>query len=148
MGIDVTAPVISRKEIRIEASLPAVWRIHTDVDEWTSWQPELTSARLETPGELRVGSLFRWQIAGMDITSTVTGLEPMRRIEWGGPANGITGAHVWSFTPADDGVLVHTAESWAGAPVTADVPRAQQLLDASLVTWLARLKATAEASVS
>lgn len=49
-----------------------------------------------------------------------------------------------TFTPRRDGVHVHTEESWAGAPVEADVPALQAALDASLDAWLHNLKAEAE----
>lgn len=61
-----------------------------------------------------------------------------------GPAQGIIAVHVWTFTPRRDGVHVHTEESWAGAPVEADVPALQAALDASLDAWLHNLKAEAE----
>lgn len=51
---------------------------------------------------------------------------------------------MWTFTPRPDGVHVHTEESWAGAPVEADVPALQAALDASLDAWLHNLKAEAE----
>jgi hypothetical protein len=44
------------------------------------------------------------------------------------------------------GVIVGTSESFAGAPVDGDPSTMQSILDASLVSWLLRLKATAEAS--
>ena len=54
---------------------------------------------------------------------------------------------MWVFTAVPGGVLVSTEESWSGAPVEADIPYAQQALDASLTTWLRELKDRAEASV-
>ncbi len=43
------------------------------------------------------------------------------------------------------GVHVTTEESFAGGPVEADVTGMQSALDGSLATWLAHLKAAAEA---
>jgi uncharacterized membrane protein len=142
--IDATAPVITRDDIVIRASVRAIWRLQTDVDNWPSWQPGVSSAHVETPGRLQVGSEFRWSVEGLDVTSTVMQVERGRRIVWGGPGSGITAVHVWTFTPAADGVHVHTEESWSGAPVEADVPAAQAALDASLDAWLHNLKNAAE----
>jgi uncharacterized protein YndB with AHSA1/START domain len=144
--IDATAPVITRDDIIIRSSPRTVWRLQTDVDNWPSWQPGVSSAHIETPGRLRVGSEFRWLVEGLDVTSTVKQVEPERRIVWGGPGSGITAVHVWTFTPRRDGVHVHTEESWSGAPVEADVAGAQAALDASLDAWLHNLKNAAEAS--
>ena len=37
---------------------------------------------------LTIGSVFRWQTAGLDMKSTVEEVDPPRRIVWGGPAQG------------------------------------------------------------
>ncbi|WP_251064402.1 hypothetical protein [Streptomyces sp. ISL-44] len=52
---------------------------------------------------------------------------------------------MWTFTPTRDGVLVHTEESWAGAPVDANQAVLQAALDNSLDNWLNNLKHEAEA---
>lgn len=142
--IDAAAPVITRDDIVIKAPLHRIWQIQTDVRNWPAWQPGVTAAHVQTPGRLRTGSTFRWLVEGLDVTSTVKQVRPMRRIVWGGPGNGITAVHVWTFTPTRDGVLVHTEESWAGAPVDANVAYAQAALDASLDAWLHNLKKAAE----
>ncbi|MFE7711198.1 SRPBCC family protein [Streptomyces sp. NPDC057486] len=143
--IDDRAPVITRDDIVIHAPLNRIWKIQTDVEAWPTWQPDVTEAVELTPGPLRAGSVFRWSVHGLsDIDSTVKQVSPHRRIAWGGPAQGITAVHVWTFTPRRDGVHVHTEESWAGAPVEADVPALQAALDASLDAWLHNLKAEAE----
>jgi uncharacterized protein YndB with AHSA1/START domain len=95
-----------------------------------------------------VGSVFRWQTAGLDITSTVEEIEPPRRIVWGGPAQGIVAVHVWTLDEQDDGVLVKTAESWEGDPVTAQPEALQAALDRSLRNWLENLKRAAERGAS
>jgi uncharacterized protein YndB with AHSA1/START domain len=142
MHIDPGAAVITRDEIVIQAPIQAIWDIQTDVRAWPSWQPEV--ARTHSDGPLEVGSVFRWQTAGLDITSTVHEVEPPTRIAWGGPAQGIVAAHVWTLEQRARGVLVHTEESWEGEPVRAQVDALQSALDAALRSWLESLKHTAE----
>jgi uncharacterized protein YndB with AHSA1/START domain len=144
-GIDESAPVISREEIVIDAPLHRVWRIQTDVENWPDWQPEVSSSVKRTPGALRPGSSWVWSTEGLEgITSTVREVRPERRIVWGGPAQGITAVHVWTFTPTAEGVRVHTEESWTGEPVSANAAYLQGALDASLEHWLHNLKREAE----
>ena len=145
MEINSDAPVITRDEILIDAPVEAIWRIQTDVEAWPSWQPDVASA--ETEGPLEVGSVFRWQTAGLGITSTVEEMDAPHRIVWGGPAQGIVAIHVWSLEPTDDGVLVRTAESWEGEPVDAQPETLQRALDGSLRAWLENLKRAAENAV-
>ena len=142
MDINTDAPVITRDEILISAPIQTIWDIQTDVAGWPSWQPDVDSA--ETDGPLMVGSVFRWQTAGLDITSTVEEYDDPRRIVWGGPAQGIVAVHVWTLEEQADGVLVRTAESWEGDPVTAQRETLQSGLDDSLRNWLQNLKHTAE----
>src|SRR5918995_3635832 len=108
MDINTAAPVITRDEILIRAPLEVIWEIQTAVADWPSWQPDVDGAQSEGP--LEVGSVFRWQTAGLDITSTVEEIDAPRRIVWGGPAQGIVAMHVWNLEQQDDGVLVRTAE--------------------------------------
>jgi Polyketide cyclase / dehydrase and lipid transport len=143
MEINPDAPVITRDEIVIAAPIEVIWDIQIDVANWPSWQPEVDGAEADAP--LAVGSVFRWQTAGLDITSTVEEIDPPRRIAWGGPARGIVAVHVWTFDEQDDGVLVRTAESWEGDPVKAQPEQLQAALDASLRAWLENLKRAAEA---
>jgi uncharacterized protein YndB with AHSA1/START domain len=142
MDINPDAPVITRDEILISAPIETIWDIQPDVANWPEWQPDVDSARGDGP--LAVGSVFRWQTAGLDISSTVEELEAPRRIVWGGPAQGIVAVHVWTLDEQDGGVLVRTAESWEGDPVVAQPEGLQAALDASLRAWLENLKRAAE----
>ncbi|MEV0530928.1 SRPBCC family protein [Kitasatospora sp. NPDC050463] len=144
--IDERAPVITRTGILIHAPLHTIWKIQTDLENWPTWQPNVESMAKDTPGRLRPGSVFRWSTEGLDITSTVKQVDPGRRLVWGGPAQGITAVHVWTFTPTPDGVLVHTEESWTGEPVTANQAVLQAALDNSLHHWVTNLKHEAEAT--
>lgn len=142
MDINSGAPVITRDEILISAPIQTIWDIQTDVADWPSWQPDVDGAVADGP--LTPGAVFRWQTAGLDITSTVEEVDAPRRIVWGGPAQGIAAVHVWTFEEQDGAVLVRTAESWEGDPVAAQPEALQAALDASLRAWLENLKRTAE----
>ncbi|MGW5276601.1 SRPBCC family protein [Streptomyces sp. NPDC004044] len=142
--VDETAPVVTRKNTVIHAPLQTVWKVQTGVENWPSWQADVTSVVKDTPGRLRPGSVFRWATQGLDITSTVKQVEHGKCLAWGGPAQGINAIHVWTFTPIKDGVLVHTEESWTGAPVVADTTALQTALDASLQNWVNNLKHESE----
>ena len=140
--VDRNAAVIATLHIDIEAPRDAVWRLHTDVNGWPSWQTDITEARLDQP--LAEGASFDWSSFGMAITSTVYAFDEGSRILWGGEGNGITGIHEWTFSDVPNGVRVATTESFAGGPVEADAATMQGLLDHSLRAWLERLKVTAE----
>ncbi|MFD4660734.1 SRPBCC family protein [Kitasatospora sp. NPDC058444] len=144
-AIDATAPVVVRLATTVDAPPALVWALHTDVEAWPGWNPDIEQARLDGAPLTGPGTSFTWRTHGLDITSTVRELAPGRRIVWGGPAEGIEGIHVWSFEPAGDGrVTVSTEESWSGPAVDAMPEALGQALRESLERWLDHLKATAE----
>jgi uncharacterized protein YndB with AHSA1/START domain len=143
MDIDENAPVITRDEILIDAPLSTVWDLHTDISSWSQWLPDIDSSTIE--GALEVGTVFHWQTFGLSRESTILEIEPPRRIVWSGPAQGIMAVHLWTMTPSENGVLVHTEESWDGEPVRAQPEEMQRVLEDSLRGWLQNLKHKAEA---
>jgi len=142
MDINRNAQVIVDLTTVIDAPLATVWNLHTAIDQWPTWQNDITQARLSGP--VAAGSSFAWQTHGLSIESTIGEVEPLRRIVWGGPAHGIDGVHVWAFEQTPQGVLVRTTESWDGPPVAADPDGMRTALASSLTAWLAALKTTAE----
>ena len=136
--IDETAPVRVRLSIEINAPLATVWDLHTDIAAWPTWNTDIDQAELN--GLLVPGDSFRWRTHGLEIISTVHELVPGERIVWGGPANGITGIHVWTFEQVGDHVIVRTEESWSGAPVDAATDHLGRALHDSLENWLTHLK--------
>ncbi|GAB2463931.1 SRPBCC family protein [Xylanimonas ulmi] len=144
--IDESAPVVVRREVRIEAPIDLVWRLHTDVAAWPTWQTDVASAHIDGP--LVPGASFRWSTHGIDVTSTVYALDAPRRILWGGPAQGVTGIHEWTFAAEGGATIVRTAESWDGDPVRADAEGQRAALDASLGAWLTLLRTKAEAKAT
>ncbi|MGI5447527.1 SRPBCC family protein [Streptomyces sp. CA-243310] len=140
--IDENAPVIARLSTVINAPLETVWQLHTGIATWPTWNPDIEHAELDGPPA--PGCSFRWRTHGLDIISTVHELVPGERIVWGGPAQGITGIHVWTFEHDADHVVVRTEESWSGAPVEAAVDDLGKALHDSLENWLGHLKARAE----
>ena len=61
--IDRDAPVITHHQVDIAALLDVVWHLHTDVNGWPSWNPEITAAKIE--GEFEQGNSFTWTSYGL-----------------------------------------------------------------------------------
>lgn len=142
MNINPKAPVITNDEIIINAPLIDIWNIHTDISSWSDWNAEISASKIDAPPA--IGKTFSWTIGGMDIVSTISELIPGQKIAWSGTINGVLGIHIWLFRDMDDGVLVSTAESLEGDPVSDQVDFYQEGLDKTLRTWLENLKKKAE----
>src|SRR5918994_7532508 len=61
--VDHSAPVLTDLAIDIAAPRDAVWRLHTDINAWPTWQKDITDAALQQP--LAVGASFGWATYGM-----------------------------------------------------------------------------------
>ena len=110
--IDRTAPVIVHHQIDIGAPLETIWRLQTNVNNWPSWQTDITAARLDGPFE--PGNSFTWTSYGYTVTSTIYAVADHSRTLWGGPTRGIMGTHEWVYTQTPTGTHVATNESWSG----------------------------------
>ncbi|MDX3371193.1 SRPBCC family protein [Streptomyces sp. ME02-6987-2C] len=114
--VDQDAPVIARASVVIKAPVHTIWDLHTDIDAWDAWSPEITPAQKKTSGPLRPGTVFDWSPQGMKVTSTVTQVDRNRCTAWAAPVNGIDGVHLFTFQKVRGGVLATTEESWAVPP--------------------------------
>jgi uncharacterized protein YndB with AHSA1/START domain len=144
VGADTSAPVLSHHFVDIAAPRATIWRIFTSVNAWTTWQPHITAAALDTKG-FRPGGAFTWTSEGFTVTSHIRAVSVGSRVVWRGTSGGITGNHEWLFRTTPKGTRVITTESFAGAPVEANVTQMQSILDDTLPFWLARLKDRSEA---
>jgi uncharacterized membrane protein len=141
-GIDSDAPVRAHHEIDINAPLDTIWRLHVDVNNWPTWQTDITAAHIN--GAFQPSSSFEWTSYGFTVVSTIYAVAERSRVLWGGTSGGITGVHEWVFSETPAGVHVTTDESFAGGPVETDITGMQSALDSSLAAWLAHLKDAAE----
>lgn len=138
MEINDKAPAVVRKEIVINALPEEVWDIHTDINGWSDWNPDIASSKLQGP--LAVGTVFSWKSRGMNITSTIQEIEPSNRIGWTGTGFGARARHIWTLEPNGKGTLIKTEESLEGWLVTLLKGRMRKNLETSLNAWLIDLK--------
>ncbi len=142
MEINPQAPLVTRKEIFIQASPEAVWKIQTDINAWKDWQPDIAKSLLQGP--LEAGSIFQWTSGGFAITSTLQEVELHRHIAWTGQAFGSKVRHIWVFKPENGGTLLTTEESMEGWLISLMKLVMPRFLDQSLDVWLRSLKNKAE----
>ena len=142
MEIDTSAPIYSRKEIIINAPVEKVWQIQTGIKSWVNWQPDVTSAKLEGP--LATGTVFRWKVKGLAITSTLHTVEPNQHIGWTGVSLGMYAIHNWTFERQGENTHVVTEESLSGWLTRLMKLFDPLFLEKSLEMSLQILKATSE----
>ena len=142
MDINPSAPALARHQILVHASLEKVWLLLADINHWSAWQPDISSAVLD--GALAPGSIFRWKSGGTRVVSQIQEVKPHHRLGWTGKAMGASAKHLWILESQADGVLVRTEESFDGWVVILLKGMMQKTLDRSLQSWLNQLKKSAE----
>ena len=142
MEIDSRAPFTGRKEIFIKASPQAVWKLQSNINGWSEWQPRIEHSKLSGP--LAVGSVFHWKAGGINITSTLREVKQNKRIGWTGVAFGTRARHIYTFRSQKNGTLVIAEESldgWLARLLKAIMPK---FLDESMEFSIKMLKSKAE----
>jgi len=142
MKINRKAPLVAQKQIFIEAPPQTVWNTQTDINNWSTCQPDIRASKLDS--RLTVGSTFRWKSGGLNVASTIEVIEPGREIGWTGRALGASAKHIWKLTSQDNGTLVTTEESMEEWSIRLMKLISPKFLDNSLDTWLKNLKTKAE----
>jgi uncharacterized protein YndB with AHSA1/START domain len=112
MDINRKAPAVASSEGLIRAPLALVWSVHTNIAEWSRWNPDVQSVSIDSP--IQPGTEFHWKSGSVSIVSKIQDVDPERRIVWTGRTFGLRAIHVWTFSEREDGVWVRTEESFEG----------------------------------
>ncbi|MFN1836068.1 SRPBCC family protein [Balneola sp. MJW-20] len=143
MEINSNAVLKTVKEIEINAPIETVWEVHTHINEWKDWHPDISHSDLK--GKLKAGSVFEWKSGGYKLRSQIKKVEENRMIGWHGTGFGATAIHLWEFSSLSNGnTLVRTKESMDGWLVKLLKGMMRKNLNDSLETWLAALKNQSE----
>ena|ERR1051325_2883745 len=140
--VNVKAPVTVSKSIDINASPAKVWSVLTNINKWSTWQPDIKKAFMT--GSLTKGSTFEWESGGAKIRSTVHTVQPLRAIGWSGNSMGIYAIHNWVMTTNGETVTLHVDESMDGFLAKILKGYLNKSLENSLGRWLVFLKNESE----
>ncbi len=142
MDVNLSAPVLAREEIRIDADVQTVWDVLSDIEHWPAWNEAVRSLTLH--GSVAPGTSFAWKAGPGTIKSRIAEVDPPHRIVWTGVTLGIKAVDAFSFEASEGGTLVRQAESWEGLLARLFRSRMERTLRASLRDGLRSLKAEAE----
>src|SRR4051794_34482200 len=78
MEIDRNAPATAEGELRIDADPQTVFAVISAIDQWPSWNPDITSVQLQGP--VQPGTVFRWKAGPSSLTSTLQVVDPPTEI--------------------------------------------------------------------
>jgi hypothetical protein len=109
---DKNAKAYASEEIIINSSAGNVFKKVAEINNWPSWQSEVTFSSLD--GELNEGAVFKWKASGLNFSSRIHTLIPNKAIGWTGKTWWIKAVHNWSFEETASGTKVHVEESLHG----------------------------------
>ena len=110
--INQNAPVKSKAEIVINAPSEKVWQILTAINDWPTWQSEVTESNLKE--ELKESTKFNWKAGGLSFTSQIHTIDPKIRFGWTGKTLGANAIHNWFFKDEGEKTIVYVEESLQG----------------------------------
>lgn len=141
-NINQLAPVSCVKTICINASVERVWKVLTNIDQWSIWQEDIVSAKLNR--ELNLGSTFNWKSGGVKIKSTIHTIEPFENFGWTGKTLGLLAIHNWELTDINRETIVCVSESMEGFLATLFKKKFNKTLEKGMQNWLDLLKEECE----
>jgi carbon monoxide dehydrogenase subunit G len=140
--IESDAPVVSSREIEIDAPIDHVWGVLTAIERWPTWNPDVKSVSIDDP--VAEGVTFRWKAGPGTITSRVEHFERPRLVAWSGRTLGIRAIHVWRLETRNGKTVARTEESYDGLVARVLRRSLQKTLDTALTDGAGYLKAEAE----
>jgi uncharacterized membrane protein len=140
--INEHAPVKSKSQIEINAPVATVWKVLTDISNWTKWQKAVSET--EVLGEIREGTKFNWKAGGLSFKSVIHTENPMSMFGWTGTTFGASAIHNWTLKGTGNKTIVKVEESLQGVFPRLFRGYFQKNLDSGVVTNLEELKAASE----
>lgn len=129
----------------IRAKPEKIWDILADAEGWPKWQGT-DFVKLETPGPLKKGSVFKANLGSMRWDLTVIEANRPRSIAWGARRPGLNAVHSWEFQERGGKIVATTRETVSGWMVTLLYFLVRRGLSKGDSKWLADLKAKAESA--
>lgn len=140
--VNQKAPVVASSEIEIEASVDTVWAVLTNINNWPSWQKDVTKAVIK--GDVKQGAEFHWKAGGLSFSSQIHTSDPKTKFGWTGKTIGASAIHNWFFEKKGNFTVVRVEESLQGVLPGLFATAFQKNLNSGVIKNLKELKAAAE----
>lgn len=141
-SINSNASVKCSRTITINANSEKVWAIMTNIDNWATWQTDISKAKLN--GELKPGTTFDWKTGGIKIHSTLHTVVPYKNFGWTGKTFGMFAIHNWTLTESNGQTKVSVEESMEGFFAKLLKKSFNKNLEKGMQNWLDLLKKECE----
>ncbi len=141
-SINKSAPVKCSKKITIGADNKKVWGVLTNIDNWATWQKDISRPKLN--GALKPETTFDWKSGGIKIHSTLHTVKPFSHFGWTGETFGMFAIHNWTLTDMGGKTMVEVEESMEGFIARLFRNSFNKNLENGMQKWLELLKQECE----
>lgn len=141
-SINNNAPVKCSKTITINASREKVWEILTNINNWATWQIDISNPKLNE--ELKPNTTFQWKTGGAKINSTLHTVDQFKNFGWTGKTFGMYAIHNWTLTETNGQTKVSVDESMEGFIAKLLKKSFNKNLEKGMQNWLDLLKQECE----
>lgn len=112
MEVDSSAKCFSKEEIKINSPVENVFKVLSDINNWTTWQSSVTKAQINGP--VAAGTRFTWKAGGLNINSQLHTVHLNSEIGWTGRIWWIKAVHNWHLSTENSKTKVIVSESLTG----------------------------------
>lgn len=82
-----SAPVKAEKSIIINSNIERVWKVLTDIDNWSNWNSYISKSKIN--GGIETGQTFDWKTGGTKLHSEIHTYNPKNEFGWTGKILGV-----------------------------------------------------------
>jgi uncharacterized protein YndB with AHSA1/START domain len=135
-----------RKDIFIAAPREAVWQILTDINRWSQWHQEVSSAVIAV--EPAAGAAFQWKRSSKKYQASIVTFEPPQKFVWEQNSSWGADQYIWTINDFHNGSLVMVESRTQGFWSSLFAQHTKRNLKKILIDWTSQLKLECEADIS
>ena len=110
--------MVIEESVMIHASLPVVWRVFSEMEEWGTWNTVCENCCIVAGDSMALNTCFTFSMRPyylpIKVQPTITKCDPGKEVIWEGNRFGVYAVHSFIFEEKENGVKLTSSESFHG----------------------------------
>lgn len=110
--------MIIEESVMINAPLPVVWRVFSEMEAWGGWNTVCENCCIVSGDSMAQDTCFTFSMRPyylpIKVQPTITKCDPGKEVIWQGNRFGVYAVHSFIFDEKENGVLLTSSESFRG----------------------------------
>src|SRR5690606_24984385 len=136
-SINYFAPIKVEKSIVINADIEKIWRVLTNIDNWSTWNSDISISKIK--GELQIAGSFHLK-SGITLKSKIHTTNPYSEFGWTSRNLGVYVISNWRLVEIDDQTKVYVQKSMDGVFSVILCAYFERILRMRISNWLISMK--------